>query len=395
MKNTNTNNDKHSLETNKEKQIGNLNIDIDGNKSKTTMNKNTNVDKSKTIMNKNTNVDKSKTTMNKNTNKNITNNINNNKIVYKFSNNKKDKELKKIERPGLQDIGEGKTITFEAVLVGKYRNRGICYTIMNLHQGKKYLADHTQLILNEEPEEFIKRNTTNSKLIRATGKIISYGDPNNLKYCIDLLPLPKKIVFLPDIHYDNTGIYNGPTKEFENQMDQCYDKIEYARHDDLLYMIENLRYKINNLTEGTFTNDFIYHFIINQYSLNTLNSDMYNNTIQSDEFDDEDLRNLIVLLGGVLYDLLTNTEIKLYALLTYSAYRLNKIQHICNFDCNKKESSNLNRYFYEFCRKHNISFGKGWEFVRCRNKIFPIDKNLYSMINEIEDGLKGICYSIM
>ena len=376
--NSNNNDNKNILKTNNEKQ---------------NMNSNTNVSAGGSIHSRNT--DKSKTTISKNKNKNINNTFTNNKIVYKFSNNKKDKELKKIERPGLQDIGEGKTITFEAVLVRKYKNKDVCYTIMNLHQGKKYLADHTQLILNEEPEEFIKRNTTNSKLIRATGKIISYGNPNNLKYCINLLPLPKKVVFLPDIHYDNTEIYDGPTKEFKNQMDRCYDKIDCARHDDLLYMIENLRYKINNLTEGTFTNDFIYHFIINQYSLNTLNSDMYNNTIQSDEFDDKDLRNLIVLLGGVLYDLLSNTEIKLYDLLTYSAYRLNKIQHICNFDCNKKESLTLNRYFYEFCRKHNIGFGKGWEFVRCRNKIFPIDINLYDIINEIEDGLRGICYSIM
>lgn len=407
MKDANSNNDKNknSLETNKEKQIGNLNIDIDGNKNKTAMNKNVDksktvdkskaVDKSKTAMNKNKNVDKSKA-VDKSKNKNITNNINNNKIVYKFSNNKKDKELKKIERPGLKDIGIGKIITFEAVLVGKYRNNDACYTVMNLHQGRKYLADHTQLLLNEEPEEFIKRNTTDSKLIRATGRIDSYGDPNNIKYCINLLPLPKKIIFLPDIYYDNNELYDSSTKEFKNQMDQCYDKIDCARHDDLLYMIENLRYKINNLTEGTFTNDFIYHFIINQYSLNTLNSDMYNNTIQSDEFDDEDLRNLIVLLGGVLYDLLSNTEIKLYDLLTYSAYRLNKIQGVYNLSfTNKKECMKANSCFTDFCRKHNMRFGKGWEFVRCRNKIFNIDINSYSGFNEIEEALKGICYSVM
>lgn len=361
----NNNNETNKITTNREL---NANRDIYANKNKNVINNDSN-------------------------NKNV--NITKNKIVYKFSNNKKDKELKKIERPGLQDIGLGKIITFEAVLVGKYRNRDACYTVMNLHQGRKYLADHTQLLLNEEPEEFIKRNTTNSNLIRATGRIDSYGNPDNIKYCINLLPLPKKIIFLPDIYYDNNELCDSSTKEFKNQMNQCYDKIDCARHDDLLYMIENLRYKINNLTEGTFTNDFIYHFIINQYSLNTLNSDMYNNTIQSDEFDDEDLRNLIVLLGGVLYDLLSNTEIKLYDLLTYSAYRLNKIQNIYNLNCNKKESLKLNMYFTDFCKKHNIRFGKGWEFVRCRNKIFNIDINSYSGFNEIEEALKGICYSVM
>ena len=288
--------DEKQLSNNKknEKQLSNIESNGGGtttiktvNKSKTTMNKNKTVNKSKNTMNKNKTVNKSKTTMNKNktVDKSKSKNIINNKIVYKFSNNSRNLELKKIERPGLQDMGVGKIITFEAVLVGKYRNNDKCYTIMNLHKGREYLADHTQLILNEEPEEFIKRNATNSNLIRATGRIDSYGNPNNLKYCINLLPLPKKIIFLPHIYYNNNEICSSSTEEFQKRMWDCYDKINLARHDDLLNMIEAIRYKINNLTEGTFVNDFIYHFIINQYSLNTLNSDMYNNTIQSNEFD--------------------------------------------------------------------------------------------------------------
>ena len=360
-------------------------------KSKTTMNKNKAVDKSKTAMNKNKTVDKSKT-IDKSKSKNIITN----KIIYKFSNNNnRNLELKKIERPGLQDMGVGKIITFEAVLVGKYRNNDRCYTIMNLHKGREYLADHTQLILNEEPEEFIKRNATKSNLIRATGRIDIYGKPNNTKYCINLLPLPKKIIFLPHIYYNNNEISFSSNEEFDKKLWDCYDKIDLARHDDLLRMIEAIRYKINDLTEGTFVNDFIYHFIINQYSLNTLNSDMYNNTIQSNEFDEIDLRNLVVLLGGVLYDLLSYIDISLYDLLEYSAYRLNKIQGIRNLNCNRKESLKLNSDFAEFCKKHYISFGKGWEFIRCRNKIFDLDVKNYGIVSEIENCLKGICYAMM
>lgn len=378
---------------------------VNKNKSKTIMNKNKTVDKSKTTMNKNKTMDKSKN-VNKNQtidkSKNVDNskskNIINNKIIYKFSNNNNNRnlELKKIERPGLQDMGVGKIITFEAVLVGKYRNNDRCYTIMNLHKGREYLADHTQLILNEEPEEFIKRNATKSNLIRATGRIDIYGKPNNLKYCINLLPLPKKIIFLPHIYNNNNEISFSSTEEFDKKLWDCYDKIDLARHDDLLRMIEAIRYKINNLTEGTFVNDFIYHFIINQYSLNTLNSDMYNNTIQSNEFDEIDLRNLVVLLGGVLYDLLSYIDISLYDLLEYSAYRLNKIQGIDKITCrNKKECMESNSNFTKFCKKHYISFGKGWEFIRCRNKIFDLNVNNYGIVSEIENCLKGICYAMM
>ena len=136
--NSNNNDNKDMLQTEKQ------NMD----------NNNANITAGGSIHSRNT--DKSKTTISKNTNKKINNTFTNNTIIYKFSNNKKDKELKKIERPGLQDIGIGKIITFEAVLVGKYRNRDACSTIMNLHQGRKYLADHTQLLLNEEPKNSLK-----------------------------------------------------------------------------------------------------------------------------------------------------------------------------------------------------------------------------------------------
>ena len=389
---TNKNNNKDEKQFLNIKSSDSNNKIVNKNKNKTTMNKNKAVDKSKTTMNKNKAVDKSKTVDNSKSK-----NIINNKIIYKFSNdNNRNLELKKIERPGLQDMGVGKIITFEAVLVGKYRNSDICYTIMNLHKGREYLADHTQLILNEEPEDFIKRNATKSNLIRATGRIDSYGKPNNIKYCINLLPLPKKIIFLPHIYYNNNEISFSSTEELDKKSWCCYDNINLARHDDLLNMIDAIRYKINNLTEGTFVNDFIYHFIINQYSLNTLNSDMYNNTIQSNEFDETDLRNLVVLLGGVLYDLLSYVDISLYDLLEYSAYRLNKIQGIYKLTCrNKKECMESNSNFTKFCKKHYISFGKGWEFIRCRNKIFDLDVKNYSIVREIEDGLKGICYAMM
>lgn len=385
----NSDNNIKTVNKNKSKTIMNKNKTVD--KSKTTMNKNKTMDKSKNV-NKNQTIDKSKTVDNSKSK-----NIINNKIIYKFSNNNnRNLELKKIERPGLQDMGVGKIITFEAVLVGKYRNNDRCYTIMNLHKGREYLADHTQLILNEEPEEFINRNATKSNLIRATGRIDSYGKSNNIKYCINLLPLPKKIIFLPHIYYNNNEISFSSTEEFDKKLWDCYDKIDLARHDDLLRMIEAIRYKINDLTEGTFVNDFMYHFIINQYSLNTLNSDMYNNTIQSNEFDEIDLRNLVVLLGGVLYDLLSYIDISLYDLLEYSAYRLNKIQGIDKITCrNKKECMESNSNFTKFCKKHYISFGKGWEFIRCRNKIFDLNVNNYGIVSEIENCLKGICYAMM
>lgn len=377
------NNEKHNTRNNDNKNIENGGIY--GNK---------NVNKSKNIVskNKNINLDKSKNT-DRSTNKNINNNFNNNKIIYKFSNPNKHDYLKKIERPGLQDIGEGNIITFEAIIIKEYNRFENCVTIMNLHKGKKYLADHTQLFLNEDLTDFNNRNVNESNLIRATARIGTYGKPNNKKYCLNLIP-NKRILFLPHICYNNTEIKNEPTDIVNKKLDNCFNKIDEARHDELLYMIETLRYRVNELTEGIYTEDFIYHYLINQYSLNTLNSDMYNNSIQTNEFTDIDLRNLILLLGGILYDIISNYQINIYDLFMNIIYRLNKTQGIYNLNCkNKKDCIINNNQFALFCKNHNISFGKGWEIVRCRNKIFHINTKEYYIFDEIMDGLMGIYYS--
>lgn len=71
------------------------------------------------------------------------------------------------------------------MIVGEYRRFNNCVTIINLHRGKEYLADHTQLFLNERLEEFNKRNRFNSCLIHATGKIKEYTRRNGTSdFCI-------------------------------------------------------------------------------------------------------------------------------------------------------------------------------------------------------------------
>ena len=133
---------------------------------------------------------------NRNTNKirNI-NNINT-KITYNYKSNI-DLEKKKIKRPGLNNREIGSIIKFKAILVGKYARFSNCVTIINLHRGKEYLADHTQLMLNETLEEFNNRNKINSCLIQGTGKINRYKRKNGeIDYCIELLP--DKEVYLED-----------------------------------------------------------------------------------------------------------------------------------------------------------------------------------------------------
>ena len=389
--NLNKDNNKNSLETNKEKQSGNLNIDIDGNKNKTTMNKNKTVDKSKTvdknktIMNKNKNVDKSKTT-----NKTITTNNNINKIYYSYRPNT-NKEKQFIKRPGLYYKGENSIIHFRALIGGIYsRLNENCITIINLHSGKEYLADHTQLILNEKLEKFIERNKNNSSMIKSVGIIRKYKKSDRFDYCIELLP-DEQITFIPDMYYNNK--YYDMYIE-DDEVTECYNKLMDYRHDDLLYLIKHLRNKIDELLIEIIPSDFIYHYIINQYSLNTLNIDMYSDSIQSNQFKNYELYNIAILLGNVLFDLCNCKNINIKSLFKNIAINLNALQGINHFKCSKNDSKELNKYFKILCERKNIKFGVGWLMVTNRRNNFKIYENEKMSISEVRKyGLIGICYS--
>lgn len=98
------------------------------------------------------NINNNKQNQNFNVGNNISNNRNTNKIrninnintkvTYNYKSNI-DLEKKKIKRPGLNNREIGSIIKFKAILVGEYSRFSNCVTIINLHRGKEYLADHT------------------------------------------------------------------------------------------------------------------------------------------------------------------------------------------------------------------------------------------------------------
>lgn len=296
-----------------EKQL--LNIESNNNtktvdKSKTTINKNKTVDKSRT--NKIRTVDKSRTTMNKNKtvnkskavdkskNKNIIN-----KMYYIYKQNI-DNNKKKIQRPGLTNRENGSIIKFKAMIVGEYSRFNNCVTIINLHRGKEYLADHTQLFLNESLEKFIKRNTTNSCLIHATGKIKEYSRKNGDKeYSIELLN--KDIVLEDDIYFCPVKLID----DIDFNIKEFYDEVMRYEYNSLLYLVSRLRRVINELTTEFLPEDFIYHYILNQYSLNSLSVDLYKDELQNNTFNEKELYEICILLGNVIFDLKTREELNL------------------------------------------------------------------------------------
>ena len=376
MKDANLNKDKNenSLEINKEKQSGNLNIDIDGNKNKTAMNRNKTVDKSKAV-------DKSK-------NKSITNNkINNMYYIYKQN---IDNDKKKIQRPGLTNRENGSIIKFKAMIVGEYSRFNNCVTIINLHRGKEYLADHTQLFLNESLEEFNKRNILNSCLIHATGRIKEYTRKNGDKeYSIELLN--KDIVLEDDMFYCPVkliGYIDFDIKEF-------YDELMTYEYNGLLYLVSRLRHIINELTTEFLPEDFIYHYILNQYSLNSLSVDLYKDELQNNTFTEKELYEISILLGNVIFDLKTEETLKLKTIFRLIVLDLNAVQGIITLHKDVHANKIINKRFTQICKTKNIAFGKAMMIVINRTKNFQIDviRDHIPYNNVLETGLIGIYYS--
>lgn len=383
-----------------EKQL--LNIESNNNntktvdKSKTTINKNKTVDKSKNnkikTVDKNKTVDKSRTVDKSkavNKSKNIIHNNNINKMYYIYKQNI-DNNKKKIQRPGLTNRENGSIIKFKAMIVGEYSRFNNCVTIINLHRGKEYLADHTQLFLNESLEEFIKRNTTNSCLIHATGKIKEYSRKNGDKeYSIELLN--KDIVLEDDIYFCPVKLID----DIDFNIKEFYDELMRYEYNSLLYLVSRLRRVINELTAEFLPEDFIYHYILNQYSLNSLSVDLYKDELQNNTFNEKELYEICILLGNVIFDLKTREELKLIDIFRHIVLDLNAIQGIISLDKDKHVNKKINKHFAKICKNKNISFGKAMMIVLNRSKNFNI-KNYVDNVpynDVLEAGLIGIYYA--
>lgn len=276
---------------------------------------------------------------NNNNNKNKTNMINNKNTInyykYKIIENKQNK----IRRPGLKDIGEEKIITFEAVCVGRYNKFSNCITIINIHSCDKFLADHAQLFLNESVDSFEKRNELESCMIQGIGRIKTYPKNNDVDYCLELLP-DTKLTYLNDLYVNMS-----PLKEITNiEIQNCYEEILSYRHDELLYLVNKLRYKLNSFHSGITRKDFLYHYILNQYGLNTLNADIYEDSLQSDQFDNYQLYDLIIILGALIFELeFGDTVIHLSYLLRKINMYINSMQGIKSLTCRDKKYVKKNK----------------------------------------------------
>ena len=306
------------------------------------------------------------------------------KIEYPTRQSKEEREkLQKItQRPALMD-NVGKPITCFGLVAGKHRN-GL-YTVINVvDKHGKYVADHIHLDFKEDEYNYKGIDPLLDRFIRFTGMVSTYKKGDNDDYCINIID---KIDIRASLLY-----YIGDPIDYE-VLETFPDKInEFLRTCNItaIYnMIDEIRNRINILTEDVTCSDFVYYFIINQYFLNTATYSIYDGELRDQGFNECCILDLLILLSVTLYDLKTHTSIDLYTLFHKIVCYCNLIQGINKFDKSNSGYNDILPYdynpgFVRFCKKLGYEgkrkFNSLWANALLRRKSFdmyePVPKDL-------------------
>ena len=331
--------------------------------------------------------------INGNSNKLNKNNMNidksNNTIIYKKieyptrqSKEEREKLQKITQRPALMD-NVGKPMTCFGLVAGKHRN-GL-YTVINVvDKHGKYVADHIHLDFKEDEYDYKGIDPLLDRFIRFTGIVSTYKKGENDDYCINIID---KIDIRASLLY-----YIGDPLDYE-VLETFPDKInEFLRTCNItaIYnIIDEIRNRINILTEDVACSDFVYYFIINQYFLNTATYSIYDGELRDQGFNECCILDLLILLSVTLYDLKTHKSIDLYTLFHKIVCYCNLIQGINKFNRYDDGFERILPYdynpgFVRFCKKLGYEgkrkFNLLWANALLRRKSFdmydPVPKDL-------------------
>ena len=128
-----------------------------------------------------------------------------------------------------------------------------------------------------------------------------------------------------------------------------------------------------------------------------VNVDLYKDELQNNTFTEEELYEINILLGNLIFYLRANRRENLFSIFRVMTICLNSIQGIISLHKDKYVNKKINKHFAKICKNKNISFGKAMMIVLNRSKNFNIKNYVYAdnaPYNEVlENGLIGIYYA--
>jgi hypothetical protein len=309
--------------------------------------------------------------------------VNNNQVynitIPKRLNDKEKQEKEKLtKRPCLKDK-LGQKITCFGYIIGKHRYLNHLYTIINIVDiTGEYVADHIQLDFKENDYDYTYDYKI-GKYIRFTGIVTSYKRADgSIDYSIDII---KKVLVL-----------SGEYDLLEQPYDYTINKIDIIKIDEYLStqnitkiydLIENMRQEINNLTNGIYFEDYLYYYIINQYTLNTSTYSVYQGELRDQNINEDCVIGILILIGSLLFELKTVEETDLFNIMKNISTECNVLQGIEKYT-NYEENPNLNVFYQQYLSENKLPVGKkklkkAFSFILNRlydfNNKLPYDKD--------------------
>lgn len=311
-----------------------------------------------------------------------------NKIIQKVKLPKRITEqdiekLKKVTmRPNLKDKLNQHIECFGYV-IGNYRDMEDRYTVINLIDvnGNIYTADHIQLDFKQNEYNYRIQLDDDGNFIRFEGVVIEYPKNGIVDYTVDLTRkvniLPSNFIMIHDnIDFDNRQINYKKISNYlsSSNMSKIYD---------LLDMIKS---KINECTEGYVSEDFIYYYIINQYFLNQATYYIYEGNLRDQGFSGNVILQILVILSNILKDIYEYSDHTLPDIMKSVAQYCNIIQSVDNYDGYEKNNKFIKFVSTYICNSNsNGKVGKKklkqlWRVVEYRMTNFDeMNPNIFKL----------------
>lgn len=275
---------------------------------------------------------------------NIKENINIKKIIQpkRISKEEIEKLKKETMRPLLKDrVGE--KITCYGLVVKRYSEYSNRFTVINVvDKNGKYVTDHIQLDFKENIYDY---TNDEGDYVKFTGNIKSYSRKNNNPDDYEIDIIGKVSVYPSDFFYIDELIDYG---EVDLDVNKITDYLSKSNMTKIYNLLEKMRDELNILTNDVYVKDFIYYYIINQYMLNIAVYNMYDGEIRDQGFSEDNILNLINILGSIIFDIKSKEHNHLRNIMDNVCKHCNVIQGVQTY-----RSSNLNPEFKTFC-KNNI-----------------------------------------
>lgn len=266
----------------------------------------------------------------------------------------------------------GKYVRLWALAINEYNNFNhkdyIRYTVINVHDGEDYIADHLQIDIPCE----IYNDNIRHKIILISGEIYEYANGTKQSMYVNDI----KISHVNDLYLNKDYIKVISDVNPEDLIEKRNECIKYKSEDKFEMLIKYIN-ELNHLINNMPTN-FISNYIINQYTIN-YDPDSVN---KSDYYmlrnEDTSIMEIMILITSIIKKLSLDEFEDMYSIFKYINWILNSMQGFSGYDnllevgsCKVAKDKKLRKFlpkaFIDFCDHHKLVIKKAYRYVLTRN----------------------------